>query len=84
MDSFGHRLRTPKAFYNSSSQAAMQPSTLSTFYVKIPTLPERVKTIQDTLRDKKNLRNADVDELAKEVCVAPVFWRIHEQAPYVG
>jgi hypothetical protein len=50
----------------------MQPTTLNTFYVKIPTLPERVKTIQDTLRDKKNLRNADVDELAKEVSM-----RIH-------
>ena len=34
---------------------------LNAFYVAIPTLPERVKAIQDTLRDKKNLRNDDVD-----------------------
>jgi hypothetical protein len=44
-----------------------QPTKLNTFYVEIPTLPARVKCIQDTLRDKKNLRNADVDELAVEV-----------------
>ena len=47
--------------------SSLHPATLNTFYVEIPTLPERVKFIQDTLRDKKNLRNADVDELGAEV-----------------
>ena len=43
------------------SMISQPQQTLNAFYVEIPTLPERVKWIQDRLRDKKNLRNDDVE-----------------------